>query len=454
MNKRLKIFYAFIVVLLCNSCQRELSFEGGEPIKTAVGLLKKDSASNCLPIKINGTWLAGDSVNGSNSIQVIVDITQAGVYKIKTPEINGYYFSAEGEFVNTGQYTITLQAKGKPIKQGKDQFSINFNQSICTIDILVGEKKADAIFDLKFPNGDCIGFIVNGAYIQQTTTDFSNFIELSIDVKQIGPYQISTTIVNGFQFKADGYLFNTGKQLVKLFANGTPLQTGISAFNFIVRADTCTIDVFVNPISRDDYFPRTANSFWTYEIDDQPNDTAKFFSATSTSTILGNTYNIFMVTKGLSTDSSGYYRKAGSKYNRYADIGDFIGFDQPQWQEYTFLDDALPVGEIFRSQSFNGSVTIAPLPPQPMTVRFVSKIISKGGFVDIVSSAGSVRYNDVIVVEEKYERFMAGTWVDITAQVGSFVRYYAKDIGMIRYEAYNSAGALSAQFELREFRVY
>lgn len=437
-----------MLLLLNNSCQKDFSYEGGQPPRVAVG------AVNCSSFKINGLFVAGEPLTVSNSIELNITVTEAGTYSIKTQTLNGYYFSAEGSFANAGQYKLTLQAKGTPEKAGSNQFTISLNQSTCQVEILVEEKNNNAIFDIKTPAGDCIGFSIGGRYIQQTVLDLTNTIDIRIDVKQAGPYQISTITQNGFQFKSEGYLSNTGQQWIKFFANGIPLQTGITSFEFIVRTDTCRIEIFVEPKSLNDYFPRTANSYWAYEIDDKIDDTARFFASASTQAINGKSFNVFMVSRGVTTDTSGYYRRAGSQYWRYADIGDFIGFDQPQWQEYVFLDDALPVGSVFLSNAFNGTVTIAPLPPQPMTVRFTNKIILKDGIMDIATSSGLTRYVNVIGVEEKYERLIAGTWVDITSQVGSFIKYYAKDVGMIRYDAINAAGNLAAQFELKEYKVY
>lgn len=448
MKRTSTIVFVCLLLLFANSCQKDFSFEGGQSPRSAVG------TTNCSSVKINGGFVAGEPLTASNSIEIDITVTEAGTYQIKTQTLNGYSFSAEGIFASPGQYVVKLQAIGKPEKAGSNQFTISFNQSTCQIAIPVSEKSSDAIFDIKTSAGDCIGFSVAGRYIQQTVLDLTNTIDIRIDVKQAGPYQINTTTQNGFQFKSEGYLSNTGQQWIKFFANGTPLQTGITSFEFIVKTDTCRVEVFVEPKSVNDYFPRTANSYWTYEIDERLNDTARFFASSSSQNIMGKLFSVFMVSRGVTTDTAGYYRREGSQYWRFADIGDFIGFDQPQWHEYVFLDDALPVGSVFLSNAFNGTVTIAPLPPQPMTVRFTNKIILKDGIMDIATSSGLKRYVYVIGVEEKFERLVAGTWVDITSQVGSFIKYYAKDVGMIRYDAINAAGNLAAQFELKEYKVY
>ena len=197
-----------------------------------------------------------------------------------------------------------------------------------------------------------------------------------------------------------------------------------------------------------DYFPRTINGNWTYEFDNNPSDTVMFFVISPILNAIGNTYSIFMVDRDISTDSSGYYRKARQDYFRYMDMGDFIGFDKPLWGEYIFLKDTA-AGVNWKSAAFQGTVTIAPSPPQPLIVRFSSTILQKDVTVSLSTSSGTVNYSNVIVVEEKYDRFESGNWVNISPVVGSLKRYYARNIGLIKYEAVNGAGNITTLLELR-----
>ena len=62
------LFGAAIVFV---SCQKELSFEGGD----ATGTLKKDATGDCLPITINGTYKKDTLLTTSNSADISVDIS-------------------------------------------------------------------------------------------------------------------------------------------------------------------------------------------------------------------------------------------------------------------------------------------------------------------------------------------------------------------------------------------
>jgi len=74
--------------------------------------------------------------------------------------------------------------------------------------------------------------------------------------------------------------------------------------------------------------------------------------------------------------------------------------------------------------------------------------------IAFITSVGQVTYDNIIVIEEKYEQLAAGGWIDITAQVGSFKKYYARNVGLVKYEALNGAGVLTAWVELKRYQVF
>ena len=135
-------------------------------------------------------------------------------------------------------------------------------------------------------------------------------------------------------------------------------------------------------------------------------------------------------------------------------LGDFIGFDSALWGEYKFIDDAVPAGTNWKSPAYSGMVTIGGLPPQPMVIRFSTTVFAKDISMSMITSSGTASFSNVIAIEEKYERLIGGSWVEITDQVGYFKKYYARDIGMIKYEAFNNAGTVSAIVELRRYQVF
>jgi hypothetical protein len=96
--------------------------------------------------------------------------------------------------------------------------------------------------------GDCLPKIVAGFYIQGTALDGdSNYIEVQVDVTEVGSYAINTDMVNGINFHTSGVFTTTGLNTVRLGGTGTPLVAGIH--NFIVTYDSteCAIAVTTLP---------------------------------------------------------------------------------------------------------------------------------------------------------------------------------------------------------------
>jgi hypothetical protein len=202
-----------------------------------------------------------------------------------------------------------------------------------------------------------------------------------------------------------------------------------------------------------DYFPRTANSNWSYEYDDDPDDSLfrKVISAPQSAN--GNTYNVFMGDYGGGLDSNGYYRKAGTDYFEYFDAADYIGLDDPLWAEYIFVKDAAK-NTNWKSAAFSGTYSGAPL-----TLRFSYTILEKDVPVSITTSGSvnPVNYTNVIIVQEKYEQFDGTSWNDVTAVVGYGKSYYARNIGLIKYEYIDtdlSDGDDSYKQQLRRYQVF
>lgn len=455
MKGRRYIWLAFSISLTGISCQKEFSFEGANLPTNAEGMLS-NTAGNCLPKTVFGNFQTGKVLNDSNKLQVEVNVTQTGSYTIRTDTVNGYYFFASGNFTATGTQAIILQGNGTPSAQGIDNFTVKFNTAHCNLGVTVNSTSSSsaAEYSPQGAGGNCLNATVNGNYLVSASLASSNSIIVYVNVTKTGTYNIVTLTVNGISFSASGNFTTTGIQPVTLQGNGTPVSSGTTLISIPGTTGNCTVDVPVSAQSITDYFPRTTYSNWTYETDDNTNDTARFFVIPPQMTVAGNSYKIFMVTSGTTIDSSGYYRKNGSEYYRYRDLGDFIGFDSALWKEHKFLDDTAPVGTNWKSELYNGMVTIGGLPPQPMTVRFSTTVLSKPASLVITTSAGAVTYNDIIVIEEKYEQLQAGGWVDITAQVGSFKKYYAKNIGLIKYEALNGTGVITAVVELKRYSIF
>ena len=167
----------------------------------------------------------------------------------------------------------------------------------------------------------------------------------------------------------------------------------------------------------------------------------------------GNVYNIFLSTgdASLGFDSSGYFRKTGSDYFEWIDMGSYLGYDSSIWMEYNFLKDNLPQGGTWNSAQFTGPVT----PPGQATVqitgRFGYRILQK----DVSITVKGVAYPNTIVVEEKLWVYNPATssFQDVSASTGFYINYYSRNIGLIKQD-YDDGAGLLFPLDMRRYAVY
>ena len=77
------LFAACCVIILFNSCQKDFSVENGSTLVAAGSLW--DSAGNCLPVTIIGTFYNGVTPGSDTAyVEIQVNVTQTGSYTITT----------------------------------------------------------------------------------------------------------------------------------------------------------------------------------------------------------------------------------------------------------------------------------------------------------------------------------------------------------------------------------
>ena len=374
----------------------------------------------------------------------------AGTYTI-SGSINSMTFSGSGSFASAGNgQTVTLTGSGTPNTAGANIVPLAGGTTPCNVPVNVNPASGGAAVFVV----NCSSATVNGTYVQNTALTSSNTVTLSVNVTTAGTYDITTTATNGMTFTSGAGTWTVGAQTLTLTGSGTPNAAGTIFIPVNAGTTPCSFMVLVGSVSND-YFPRVNNNNWSYEFDDAPSDSVYRKVIAPTFTALGNTYNIFMHDVGTGFDSSGYYRKNGGDYFEYFDVGSFIGFDSPAFAEYTMLKDNVAAGTNWKSASFTGIVTDPPNPPQSLTLRFSYTVIQKDVPVTVTSSLGSIAYQNVIVVEEKYEGFNGVTWVDLTSIINFYGKsYYARGVGLIKYEELDASNAVQFVQELRRYIVY
>lgn len=407
---------------------------------------------NCSSITVQGTYTAGTAVTAANTIQVQVNFTSTGAYTISSNTVDGLNFTIAGNASATGTQTITVPAVGTPTPAGTKNFTLSLNGSstgTCTFSVTVAPSGGGAaIGTLGGAPNACAPITVNGYYYIGTTLTGTNTVQVQLNVATAGTYTINSNTVDNFSFSGSGNVA-TGIQNVTLAGSGSPTNSGPQTFTVTFGTSTCT---FVVNVLSSDYFPRTTGSNWSYENDDDALDSLYRYVIPQTHSAIGNTYNIFMAKDGTAPDpdSSGYYRMNSGIYYEWIDMAGLIGFDPPpQWMEYIMLKDNVAVGASWNSPGFTGTFSGG----SPYTLRFLFTIDQKNVPVTVTTSLGTVTYQNVIVVKEEFEQFVGGVWVNVTSAVGKGYSYYAKGIGLIKYEAFDGAGAQQFLQELRRYSV-
>ncbi len=411
------------------------------------------ASGNCANAVVNGSYAIGQALNSTNTVDLEINVTTVGTYNITTT-LNGMTFAGSGVFPTTGTQIVTLNGTGTPTSGGNTIFPVTAGASTCNFTVAVGSAGTGT---LAGSPGACAPITVNGTYSVGTALAAGNTVEVQVNVTAVGAYAISTNTVAGFSFAGSGTFSATGNQTIILTGTGNPNAAGTQTFIVTFGTSTCTFTVdVVSAII--DYFPRTANSNWSYEEEDVANDSL-LRRTNSTISISGNTYNIFAITDDASVgfDSSGYYRKAGGNYYEFVDMKTLFGSTNSLWAEYIFLKDDQPQGHNWKSAPFTGNF-VDPDPPNApftLTLRLSYTILQKDVPVSITTSTGTVNHQNVIVVEEKWElEASPGVWQDVSNLVGYTKSYYARNIGFIKYEYFDETNTLEYQFELRRYQVF
>lgn len=409
-------------------------------------LVNGGTPTNCASAVVNGAYANNVTVGAGNSVDVTVNVTTIGSYTISATG-GGLTFSKTGVFSTTGVQTINLPASGTPTTTGANTITFDAPFASCSFQVTV---TGPAEGTLGGGPGACTPATINGVYVANAVLGVSHTVQIQITTTVAGAYNISTNTVAGFSFSGSGNA-TLGLQQITLSASGTPTASGPQTFTVSFGTSTCTFIVNVLP---NDYYPRTTGSNWSYEIDDDPLDSLIRYVIPNTVSALGNTFNIFLSNDGTGQDSSGYYRRNAGDYFEWFDAGGYMGYDNPVWAEYIMVKDNVPVGTTWKSGAFSGVVTNGGAPSN-LSTRFSYKILQKDIPVTLTTSTGTVTYENVIIVEEKIELNIGGTWTDITSSLDFYGKsYFARGIGLIKYEAFNAANALLGQQELRRYQIF
>ena len=442
----MKKFFLLPLMLVCTilfySCQKEKSFESSA--ERASGSLQSDAGGECLPKTVNGVYEAGTALNSSdNYIDVQLNVSRVGSYTVSTDTVNGVFFRATGNFANTGLSTIRLLGSGTPVTAGSFFYEVQFDTSVCAVAVSVLPQGGGvpAVFTLAGAPDVCLDYQLAGVYTVGTAMTAANTVIIKVNVTTAGTYDVTTQTSNGITFSGSGVLA-MGAQTITLTASGTPAAAGSTNIPVDITTSACSFTVDVS--SQFDYFPRTANSNWSYQFNDDANDSIWIRAKAGNVVLDGNTYTLFEAADSAADFFDyGVYRRSGGDYHTYLPVDDTRSID------YVFLKDNVPQNTTWESDSvgveFSGI---------PVYIRIVLTIEQK----DINVAVGGITYPNTIVVREKYEFFNGVAWTDMTDQVGYYKSYYSRSVGLIKFESYyedgNANPPLEYKQELRRYQVF
>ena len=439
MKAQKSLFWLLLLTAFIMACKKEYSYEKGK-LNPSAGSLQSGATGDCIGSVVQGTYKVDTTLTDSNYVDVKVDVTTAGDYRVSTDTINGFYFSATGVFTATGENTVRLQGNGRPQTVGTNIFTVTYDSTQCTFSVtaLPGASGGTAVYTLQGAPNNCNPGTTQGTYAAGIATNSSNTATVNVDVAAVGTYAIVTTAVNGVTFTASGTFSGPGAQAIVLNASGIPTAEGSFTIPVTVGSTTCSFTLTV-VAGAGDYFPRTTNSNWSYKFDNDPMDTLFQNVISQTQSALGNTYNVFMYNDGSGVDTLGYFRKASGDYYQYMDVGSFFGLDNEMWGEYVFLKDDVDAGTSWTSGVFTNTYTDTTTTPHttvPITVRFKETIQQK----DVTVTVQGKTYQNTIVVLEEYEYSFDGgaTWSPLPF---NSTNYYARNVGLIKLDFVDSSGS-------------
>lgn len=116
--------------ILLSSCQKGII----EDSPAVFNLLEVDS---CSPTLANGIFRQGEMLSTVQNFQLPVHISKIGKWSISTDTVNGFSFTAHGEFTDTGRQVISLNASGIPSSPGNYSFSVTMGSITRTVGVSI-----------------------------------------------------------------------------------------------------------------------------------------------------------------------------------------------------------------------------------------------------------------------------------------------------------------------------
>ncbi len=130
---------------------------------------------------------------------------------------------------------------------------IRFFIALIVASIFISSCQKDLAFEIgdaagalvKDASGDCTPVLINGSYKSNIVLDATNYVDVQINITQLGAYTIKTDTVNGYSFSATGNTGIIGINTIRLIGSGKPLVVGFDVFKVKFGTSICEFNVVV-----------------------------------------------------------------------------------------------------------------------------------------------------------------------------------------------------------------
>jgi hypothetical protein len=236
----MKLYYLatvlFTSVFFLSACTKNT-----DPAGESTGTVQSTITANCTPATVHGLFKVDSVLTSDNYVDILVNVSAAGSFTIKTDTVNGYSFKKSGT-ITSGINTVRLYASGKPIATGVNNFTVFYGGTACSFSITVfgaGGGFGTALYTLGGSPGSCSVSSINGNYVTGLPMTANNKVEMTVNVTTAGTYNIASTAANGVSFGATGTFNNPGIQNIFLTATGTPAVSGVFSYPVTNGATNC-----------------------------------------------------------------------------------------------------------------------------------------------------------------------------------------------------------------------
>ena len=448
MNRILLYTCVFTFLLTTFSCKKEFSSEPN--LSVAKGSLRSDDTDACLPKTVGGSYTARKVLNDSNFIEVEINVTKVGSYKISTDTVNGYSYHASGNITATGSNTIKLKGQGTPSTAGTNTFTIRFDGTFCFVQVTVAPVGGGGEipgFTLQGSGSNCVDAVIQGIYMKSTPLTINNKVDIKINVTTPGTYTLSTITVNGISFSGTGTFGTTGVQTLTINGVGTPVNSGSTVVTVTAGNSSCTItltvtEIFTPPLQTD-LFPMRAYSWWSYDVSDPTFPGDSLLRVNKDLTLIGlNYYWVYQENENQTPMDSSYYRQNGTEYfeRTFTDAYGSSSFDTEVQGDINFLKENLTNGQTW-STEFTG--TIGSLPAK---IRYTFTCTAANTTATINGNAFTNVYK--VKLQPQVNINNAGYTNDPLI----YEFWYAKGVGMIYAKAGTAPDVI--EFNIRFWEVF